>query len=52
MELRLNSIICAFYIDGVRSVAEQFGLQNPNMRDRPRGGMTRELFLTGKPPPM
>ena len=36
MELRPNAIICAFYTNGVGGVAEQFRLQNPTMRVRPK----------------
>jgi hypothetical protein len=38
-ELRPNAIICEFYVDGVRSLAEQFGLQNSTVRVRPRKGL-------------
>jgi hypothetical protein len=39
-ELRPNAIICVlFYADEVRGVAEQFGLQNPTVRVRPRKGL-------------
>jgi hypothetical protein len=39
IELRPNAIICVFYADGVRGVVEQFGLQNPTVRVRPRKGL-------------
>jgi hypothetical protein len=39
IELRLNAIICVFYADEVRGVAEQFGQQNPTVRVRPRKGL-------------
>ncbi len=39
MELRPNAIICAFYTNGVGGVAEQFRLQNPTMRVRPKKGL-------------
>jgi hypothetical protein len=38
-ELRPNAIICVFYADGVRGMAEQFGLQNPTVRVRPSKGL-------------
>jgi hypothetical protein len=38
-ELRPNAIICVFYADGVRGMAEQFGLQNPTVKVRPRKGL-------------
>jgi hypothetical protein len=39
MELRPNATICAFYINGVGGVAEQFRLQNPTVRDKPKKGL-------------
>ncbi len=39
MELRPNAIICAFNTNGVGGVAEQFRLQNLNVRVRPKKGL-------------
>jgi hypothetical protein len=39
MELIPNAIICAFYTNGVGGVAEQFRLQNPTVRVRPKKGL-------------
>jgi hypothetical protein len=39
MELRPNAIIYAFYTNGVGGVAEQFRLQNPSVRVRPKKGL-------------
>jgi hypothetical protein len=40
-----NAIICVYYADGVRGVAEQFGLQNSTVRVRPRKGLLWELVF-------
>jgi hypothetical protein len=45
VELRPNAIICVFYADGVKGVAEQFGLQNPTVRVKSRKGLLRELVF-------
>jgi hypothetical protein len=39
MELKPNAIICAFYNNGVGGAAEQFRLQNPTVRVRPKKGL-------------
>ena len=39
MEMRPYAIICAFYTNGVGGVAEQFRLQIPTMRVRPKKGL-------------
>ena len=39
MEMRPNAIIFAFYTNGLGGVAEQFRLQNPTMRVRPKKGL-------------
>ncbi len=38
IEMIPNAIICAFYTNGVGCVAEQFRLQNPTVRVRPKKG--------------
>jgi hypothetical protein len=39
IKLRPNATICGFYADGVRDMEEQFGLQKPTVRVRPRKGL-------------
>jgi hypothetical protein len=37
--------MCTFYINGVKGMAEQFGLQNPTVRVRPKKGLLWELVF-------
>ena len=43
MEVRPNTISCAFYTTGVGCVAEHLGLQYPTVRVRPKEGQVWEL---------